>query len=560
MATSTNVQDYHKIMYRYSKKNNTNRVIPIDTHLHSPVTKIVMTFPSESTSPETPNQQTPNQSTPNNNNDAIILMMTAFGCIFIIIIIASICMFFLCNRVTLNQRESNQITKKKQHESNKSINYNLSRTRYKSFNSPSMFGATDYVSSVHSYHVDQFGSSQHEYVIETTESITSPTKRWLLTDLLGKGRFGFVHLCVDLEKKPMINLTVTKQENAMKEIIISVNEGRNNRSSIKSLTKFPSSHLDVDNVQLFAVKRAMFEIGENGENIPTKECNSIYQEMKILVDLKHENIVKFYGSAVCDRSILFFMEYCSIGNLSTILKQFGPLDLVTTHKFTKNLLSAIQYLHSMKIVHRDIKGRNILISSTMDVKLADFGSSIIVSDIKKTEKSVGGTIHWMPPEVFQRKYSSPTDLYKHDIWSLGITIIEMLTTQPLFAKMKPIQYAEMLKHDIDKFKITEMDNKFVNNLINKCLIIDYTKRPNAMELIENDEFIVLNLVDQSLSFEFQEEIQASVNFENIIKTKHKETINRIHKIIQSHDRYFGQQAIEITADTESISKMSFDDQ
>ena len=389
---------------------------------HSPTVPMVgQDFPESARADATPSSlqsapTTPVQNSTGDKNSFLDGMgiMILFGVIFIVLVSASICMF--CNKPFLiykdsifknNKKSSISETQNIEHR----VSINTMRTKY----SPSIIGMpnTDYISSTNSNQNFSLnhGHNNNEYIIEKTTSITSPTKRWLLTDLLGRGRFGAVHLCIDL---------TLQQQQETDDVTLGLKD-RNNQT-------ITTSKLDMDAIKLFAVKRAMFEIGENGQNIATKECNSIYHEMKILVNLKHENIVKLSGSAVADRSILMFMEYCIIGNVSSLLKQFGPLDLITTQKFIKQLLFAIQYLHSINIVHRDIKGRNILISSSMQIKLADFGSAIIVSDTLTLKRSVSGTIHYMSPEVFKKNYSSTNIFYKHDIWSLGITTIEFVST------------------------------------------------------------------------------------------------------------------------------------
>lgn len=159
--------------------------------------------------------------------------------------------------------------------------------------------------------------------------------------------------------------------------------------------------------------------------------DSLYQEIMTLRDLDHENIVQYlgYGQEDLEGVINIFLEYVSGGSISSRLALHGALDETLTGYFTRQICSGLAYLHSKHILHRDIKAANILVEVDGICKISDFGLS------KKNEHdevydqnsrmSLRGSIYWMAPEVVKNEpYSA-----KVDIWSLGCTVIEMLTGQ-----------------------------------------------------------------------------------------------------------------------------------
>jgi serine/threonine protein kinase len=127
-----------------------------------------------------------------------------------------------------------------------------------------------------------------------------------------------------------------------------------------------------------------------------------------------------------DNNFFIYLEYASGGSIKYIIDKYGPLNENLIKIFLKGILEGLDYLHSNKILHRDLKSANILIDAKGNVKLSDFGCSGQFSESANSEEffdSLKGTLPWMAPEVvLQQKYGK-----KADVWSLGCTLLEMVT-------------------------------------------------------------------------------------------------------------------------------------
>eukprot|EP01018_Ginkgo_biloba_P000171 Gb_40830 [translate_table: standard] len=186
--------------------------------------------------------------------------------------------------------------------------------------------------------------------------------------------------------------------------------------------------LDKANGELFSVKSIECGEGKRGELL------AMENEIQILKRMDSPWIVRFLGddfseeNGVRQRNLL--MEYMAGGSVADILKKFGGhLDESVIRTYTRSILKGIQYLHSLGIVHSDIKGKNVLVGSS-GVKLADFGSAKRISGEEESNNEskvqLRGTPLWMAPEVVKQIEQGPAS----DIWSLGCTVVEMATGRP----------------------------------------------------------------------------------------------------------------------------------
>eukprot|EP00049_Salpingoeca_infusionum_P009078 m.150559 g.150559 ORF g.150559 m.150559 type:complete len:788 (+) comp14233_c0_seq1:133-2496(+) len=180
-----------------------------------------------------------------------------------------------------------------------------------------------------------------------------------------------------------------------------------------------------------------FEFAAKQIICPTTEDRclaKVQAEIDILKALDpHPNVVCYYGSCHQDITITIFLELLS-SSLASLLKQSGPLTCTQTQRTTRDITSGLAYLHSCHIIHRDLKGANILLDENGIAKVSDFGAARQLQGLKTLTgefKTTSGTPAWMSPEVIRGVDVSR----KSDCWSLGCIVIEMATGQPPWAEL-----------------------------------------------------------------------------------------------------------------------------
>ena len=285
-------------------------------------------------------------------------------------------------------------------------------------------------------------------------------------------------------------------------------------------------------LKIFAIKIIDYtKDGINNKKNISFNYNSVQEETALMRLLQNnENILNYYGSYYSRKTnmIWLILEYCSCGSLKDLMysidRVFSEIEIAT---FMEMVLKGLIYLHDLNIIHRDIKGQNLLVTEDGCVKLSDFGVGIKLTE-KEYRHSKKGSPYWMSPQVvLQNDYDIKTD-----IWSLGITCMELTQDEedfPLF-KLKPkavmnkIAKGEVKVEDI--INVEEYSESFVD-FVGKCIVVDPTKRATARELIEH-EFIKKNSQGkeyiEDLIKQYQDEIkqymnEKSNNIKNLEKNK-----------------------------------------
>uniref|UniRef100_A0AAQ4REN4 Mitogen-activated protein kinase kinase kinase 22 n=1 Tax=Gasterosteus aculeatus aculeatus TaxID=481459 RepID=A0AAQ4REN4_GASAC len=189
---------------------------------------------------------------------------------------------------------------------------------------------------------------------------------------------------------------------------------------------------DVDTGRELAAKQVPFDADCQETS---KEVNALECEIQLLKNLRHERIVQYYGCLRDpeQKKLTIFVEFMPGGSIKDQLKAYGALTEKVTRRYTRQILQGVSYLHSNMIVHRDVKGANILRDSSGNVKLGDFGASKRIQTICMSGtgiKSVTGTPYWMSPEVINGEGYGR----KADVWSVACTVVEMLTQKPPWAE------------------------------------------------------------------------------------------------------------------------------
>ncbi|XP_050452556.1 mitogen-activated protein kinase kinase kinase kinase 5 isoform X4 [Cataglyphis hispanica] len=223
---------------------------------------------------------------------------------------------------------------------------------------------------------------------------------------------------------------------------------------------------------------------------PGDDFAIIQQEILMMKDCRHPNIIAYYGSYLRRDKLWICMEYCGGGSLQDIYHITGPLSEIQIAYMCRETLTGLAYLHSMGKMHRDIKGANILLTEAGDVKLADFGVSAQITATINKRKSFIGTPYWMAPEVaaVERKggYNQLCD-----IWACGITAIELAELQPPMFDLHPMRALFLMSKsgfkpptlkDRDKWSPT------FHNFVKVALTKNPKKRPTAEKLLQHTFF------------------------------------------------------------------------
>lgn len=207
------------------------------------------------------------------------------------------------------------------------------------------------------------------------------------------------------------------------------------------------------------------------------EIESVCEEFKILSQLHHPNIVQCKGFRIQSQFLMIFMEFVAGGTIEDLLNKYGPFPENLIKKCTKEILKGLEYLHYHNIVHRDLKGNNILVNE--ECKLADFGSAKNVVGLEVTA-SVTGTLNWMAPEVISETGHGRFA----DIWSVGCLVVEMATGKPPWSQLA--NQLEMARIVCETDIIPEVPLHYSDELrsfVKSCFARNPYKRHNVCELL-----------------------------------------------------------------------------
>ncbi|EGG25106.1 putative protein serine/threonine kinase [Cavenderia fasciculata] len=214
--------------------------------------------------------------------------------------------------------------------------------------------------------------------------------------------------------------------------------------------------------------------------ISEKQLPSILQEIKLLQTLRHNNIVRFIESHETSKYLFFALEFVEGGTLGKMVKRYGNFQEPLLCRYVCQVLGGLAYLHEKGVIHRDIKSDNILITKDGVIKLADFGSCTYSALDRKL--TVVGTPFWMAPEVIQMDMNARSTAC--DIWSLGCTILELLTGNPPYWDLgtMPAMFA-MVNNPHPP--IPANISAELKSFLLACFMRDINKRPTANQLLEH---------------------------------------------------------------------------
>ena len=263
---------------------------------------------------------------------------------------------------------------------------------------------------------------------------------WMKGDLIGEGSFGSVYLALH---------AVTGELMAVKQV-------------------------ELPNVAK----------GTEGDKKKNNMINALKLEIDLLQGLRHPHIVQYLGTSSDEEHLNIFLEYVPGGSIAGMLKQYNTFQEPLVRNFTRQILEGLSYLHGRNIIHRDIKGANILVDNRGAVKISDFGVSKKTSfngmnTAPGTRTSLQGSVFWMAPEVVRQSGQS----LKSDIWSVGCLIVEMFTGSRPFPSMTTLQTLFAVGSNNEKPDMPVEASEEARAFLEKCFESDHLKRPDADALL-----------------------------------------------------------------------------
>ena len=256
----------------------------------------------------------------------------------------------------------------------------------------------------------------------------------------------------------------------------------------------------------------------------TNNLESNKKEINVLKQCNSPYIIHYYGSYIKNKTIWIIIEYCDAGSVLDLMRISNKnLNEQQIASIISMVLKGLIFLHEQKKIHRDIKAGNILLSNNGYAKLGDFGVSaeLMHSFSKKVSKI--GTPYWMSPEVIsQNKYDC-----KCDIWSLGITCIELAEGEPPYSEVRTFLVMKKIINNPPKgLSNPELWTQEFNDFVGKCLTFEPEKRPSAKALIKHDFIKKNDKGNEFVEKMVNENIEKIYNFRKIMNNEDYEQDNK----------------------------------
>ncbi|CAI2730980.1 unnamed protein product [Schistosoma spindalis] len=233
------------------------------------------------------------------------------------------------------------------------------------------------------------------------------------------------------------------------------------------------------NTDLFAaLKRVDFESED--------ELEDFMLEIDILTNFKHKNILTLHEVYIYESKLWIYLELCGGGALDSIMETLEkPLTEPQIRFVSREVLQGLEFLHEKLIIHRDMKAGNILLTLNNEVKLADFGVSAKLTDEKQKRSTFIGTPYWMAPEVINcETFKDAPYNWKADIWSFGITLIELAQKRPPHNATNPTRVLlRILKSDPPTLSRPQLWSSKFKTFLSRTLQKDPNQRPECKDLL-----------------------------------------------------------------------------
>jgi serine/threonine protein kinase len=241
---------------------------------------------------------------------------------------------------------------------------------------------------------------------------------------------------------------------------------------------------------------------DSADPLYSYQMKKVEEELRAHQQLSHPKIVTFIDAEICQGKVSIITKYQRKGSVHAFIKKNGPLSEKLACLVAREVLEGLVHIHTQKIIHRDIKASNLLIGDDNSIKITDFGVSV-----QRPQSSTdcvnshyhNGSLQWMAPELFfEENYNQQVDT-----WSLGCTIIEVITGKAPFVEVYPDIYSFYLQcdnYDEVKFVIpktyqvkwkkkrrTITLSEDLHEFLKAIMVVDWQKRPTCREIFENME-------------------------------------------------------------------------
>lgn len=230
-------------------------------------------------------------------------------------------------------------------------------------------------------------------------------------------------------------------------------------------------------------------IEADGTDIGRDRISSLVAEIQLMKKLAHANIVRYVGAFRTSDQLRIVMEYIAAGSVAKLISRYGKLPEAVVRVYSRDMMRGLAYLHANKVAHRDLKCDNLLLCSTGVVKLADFGCSKEIA-VGQEARTLTGTPLFMAPEVALNR--GPYDAMAADIWTAGITVIQMIAGEPPLSGQfrNPVEAIVYVATTEALPPIPTWVSEPCQAFIRRCIVRDPTKRATALELLD-DPFLAV---------------------------------------------------------------------